>query len=108
MRNLKKMNSYFFLIYRFVGGIPFFLSNILPTLFNVKIKNFFFGSIIGMTPQLFIGASLGSGIEKIIKTNQDMPSFFTLLTSKEIYIPIIAFIIFIILAYILRKIFYKK
>ena len=104
----KKNEFLFFLIYRFVGGIPFFLSNILPTLFNVKIKNFFFGSIIGMTPQLFIGASLGSGIEKIIKTNQDMPSFFTLLTSKEIYIPIIAFIIFIILAYILRKIFYKK
>ena len=29
----------FFLIYRFVGGIPFAISNILPTLFNVKIKN---------------------------------------------------------------------
>ena len=26
-----------FLIYRFVGGIPFFISNILPTLFNIKI-----------------------------------------------------------------------
>ena len=104
----KKNEFLFFLIYRFVGGIPFFLSNILPTLFNVKIKNFFFGSLIGMTPQLFIGASLGSGIEKIIKTNEDMPSFFILLTSKEIYIPIIAFIIFIILAYILRKNFYKK
>ena len=104
----KKNEFIFFIIYRNLPGIPFFITNILPTLFNVKIKNFFFGSIIGMTPQLFIGASLGSGIEKIIKTNQDMPSFFTLLISKEIYIPIIAFIIFIILAYILRKNFYKK
>ena len=104
----KKNEFLFFLIYRFIGGIPFALSNILPTLFNVKIKNFFLGSLIGMTPQLFIGASLGSGIEKIIQTNQEMPNFLTLITSKEIYIPIIAFIIFIILGYILRKKFYKK
>ena len=104
----KKNEFLFFLIYRLIGGIPFALSNILPTLFNVKIKNFFLGSLIGMTPQLFIGASLGSGIEKIIETNQDMPSFFILLTSKEIYIPIIAFAIFIMVTYILRKKFYKK
>jgi uncharacterized membrane protein YdjX (TVP38/TMEM64 family) len=104
----KKNEFLFFLIYRFIGGIPFALSNILPTIFNVKIKNFFLGSLIGMGPQLFIGASLGAGIEKIIETNQEVPSFFTLIASKEIYIPIIAFIIFIMLSYMLRKKFYKK
>ena len=104
----KKNEFLFFLIYRFIGGIPFALSNILPTIFNIKIKNFFLGSLIGMAPQLFIGASLGAGIEKIIETNQESPSFFTLITSKEIYIPIIAFIIFIMLSYMLRKKFYKK
>ena len=104
----KKNEFLFFLIYRFIGGIPFALSNILPTIFNVKIKNFFLGSLIGMAPQLFIGASLGAGIEKIIETNQEVPSFFTLIASKEIYIPIIAFIIFIMLSYMLRKKFYKK
>ena len=65
----KKNEFTFFLIYRFVGGIPFFISNILPTIFNVKIKNFFFGSIIGMFPQIFIGVSLGSGLNEIIKNN---------------------------------------
>ena len=104
----KKNEFLFFLIYRFIGGIPFALSNILPTIFNIKIKNFFLGSLIGMAPQLFIGASLGAGIEKIIETNQEVPSFFTLINSKEIYIPIIAFIIFIMLSYMLRKKFYKK
>ena len=35
-----KQNEFtFFLIYRFIGGIPFFISNILPTIFNVKIRN---------------------------------------------------------------------
>ena len=60
----KKNEFNFFLVYRFVGGIPFAISNILPTLFNVKIKNFFFGSVIGMYPQTLIRVSLGSGIEK--------------------------------------------
>ena len=36
----------FFLIYRFIGGIPFFISNILPTIFNVKIRNFFLGCLL--------------------------------------------------------------
>ncbi len=103
----KKNEFLFFLIYRFIGGIPFAISNILPTLFNIKIRNFFFGSVIGMAPQLFIGASIGSGIEKIIQSNQSLPSFFTILVSKEIYVPIVAFIILIFLTYLFRKKFYK-
>ena len=98
----------FFLIYRFIGGIPFSISNILPVLFNVKVKNFFLGSLIGMTPQLFVGASIGAGIEKVINLNEDLPSLLTILGSKDIYIPIISFIFLIILTYLLRKKFYKN
>jgi len=98
----------FFLIYRFIGGIPFAISNILPVLFNIKVKFFFFGSLIGMAPQLFIGTSIGAGIEKIINLNEDPPSFLTLLNSKDIYIPIIGFIFFVVLTYLLKKKFYKN
>ena len=96
----------FFLIYRFIGGIPFAISNILPTLFNIKIRNFFFGSIIGMTPQLFIGASIGEGLEKVIRMNQDVPSFFSIISSNHIYIPVTVFIVLVILTYFLRKKFF--
>ena len=37
----KKSEFLYLLIYRFVGGIPFALSNILPCIFNVKTYNFF-------------------------------------------------------------------
>ena len=104
----KKNELFFILIYRFIGGIPFFISNILPTLFNVKVKNFFFGSLIGMTPQLFIGVALGSGIEKIINENKELPSFYELITSSEIYIPIFGFIFLLILGIIFKKFFYKN
>ena len=104
----KKNEFFFILIYRFIGGIPFFISNILPTLFNVKVKNFFFGSLIGMIPQLFIGVVLGSGIEKIINENKESPSFYELITSSEIYIPIFGFIFLLILGIIFKKFFYKN
>ena len=61
----KKNEFTFFLIYRFVGGIPFFISNILPTLFNIKLKNFFFGSILGMFPQIFIGELHIGGFDEL-------------------------------------------
>jgi len=104
----KKNEFTFFLIYRFVGGIPFFISNILPTIFNVKLKNFFFGSIIGMSPQIFVVVSLGAGLNEIIKKNIEPPSLMELLFSPEIYIPFIAFAILLILVIITKKFFYPS
>jgi len=104
----KKNEFTFFLIYRFVGGIPFFISNILPTIFNVKLKNFFFGSIIGMLPQVFVGVSLGAGLNEIIQKNIEAPSLIELLLSPEIYVPLVAFAILLIVGIIIKNIFYKN
>ena len=98
----------FFLIYRFIGGIPFQIQNLLPVLFNIKIKNYFFGSFLGILPQGFIVVSLGSGISKIIKNNDSIPTIKELLLSSEIYLPIIGFIFLIFLTIILKKIYYKS
>ena len=98
----------FFLIYRFIGGIPFFISNILPTIFNVKIRNFFLGSVIGMTPQLFVGASLGAGLNKILEENSEAPSLLQLLLIPDIYLPIIGLITLVLIGFLLRKKFYSK
>ncbi len=98
----------FFLIYRFIGGIPFQIQNLLPVLFNIKIKNYFFGSFLGIIPQGFIAVALGSGISKIIKNNDSIPTIKELLLSSEIYLPIIGFIFFIFLTIMLKKFFYKN
>jgi len=103
----KKNEFIFFLIYRFVGGIPFSISNILPTLFNIKIKNFFFGSIIGMAPQLFVGVSLGAGLNKILEKNKEPPTFFDLNLTPDIYLPISGIIILVLIAIFLRKFLFK-
>ena len=88
-----------------IGGIPFVISNIIPVLFNIKIRNFFFGTLFGMAPQLFIGTSLGSGIEKVINENLDPPSFFDLILSPDIYLPLIGFFILILIGFIFKKFF---
>ena len=104
----KKNEFVFFLIYRFIGGIPFFISNILPTIFNVKVRNFFLGSIIGMTPQLFVGASLGAGLSKILEENSEVPSVLELIFSPDIYLPILGIVILVIIGLLLKKNFYAK
>ena len=104
----KKNEFIFFLIYRFVGGIPFQIANLLPILFNVKRKNYFFGSFLGIMPLGFIITSLGSGISEIIKNNDTVPSLLDLLSSNEIYLPILGFIFLVFLTIILKKFFYKN
>jgi len=102
----KKNEFIFFLVYRLAGG-PFQISNLLPILFNVKRKNYFFGSFLGMMPQGFIFVSLGSGISEIIKINDSMPSMIELLSSSEIFLPVVGFIFLVFLTIFLKKFFYK-
>ena len=106
-KKFKKSEFLYLLVYRFIGGIPFALSNVLPCIFNVKIPNFFWATFLGLMPQIFLIVSLGSGIEKIIEQNLEAPKFKELIYSSEIYIPIFAFIVLVILTIIARKIFYK-
>ena len=98
-----KNELFYFFIYRFVGGIPFFIANILPSLFDIKIKNYFLGSLFGMIPGLFIITSLGSGLEKIISENLKPPSFFELITYNEIWIPIVGFLLLLIVIFFIRR-----
>ena len=104
----KKSEFIYLLIYRFVGGIPFALSNILPCIFNVKISNFFWATLFGLVPQLFLMISIGSGLEKIIDQNLEAPSIIDLIISPEIYIPMIAMAVLLIITIFVRKLFYKK
>ena len=95
----------YFTLYRFTGGgLPFFMQNLLPVIFNMKIKNYFIATLIGLIPGVFILVSIGSGIDKfLIKDSLDWGS---LLKDPEIYFPILGFVlIFIVGIFIKKKIF---
>ena len=98
----------YLLVYRFIGGIPFQIQNVLPCIFNVKVYNYFWSTFLGMIPSIFIMISIGSGLEKIIDQNLNAPSVIDLITSPSIYIPLIAFFGLLIITIFFRKVFYKN
>ena len=104
----KKSEFIYLFIYRVIGGIPFAISNILPCIFNVKVNNFFWATLLGLAPQLFLLVSLGNGLEKIIEQNLEAPKIKDIILSPNIYIPLLAFMALIIITIIARKVFYKK
>ena len=99
----------YFMCFRFVGGggIPYAVQNVLPILFNMPIKNYIIATFIGSMPSMFVTVSLGSGIEKVIDKNAEF-SILTALFSPEIYIPIIAFFVILIFAFVIKKFYFKQ
>ena len=104
----KKSEFLYLLIFRFVGGVPFQIQNVLPCIFNVKVHNFFWSTFFGIIPSLFLVISIGSGLEDIIDKNLEAPKLIDLITSPSIYVPMIAFFSLLIITIFFRKLFYKN
>ncbi len=104
----KKSEFIYLLVYRFVGGIPFQIQNVLPCIFDVKVYNFFWATFLGMVPSLFLVTSIGSGLEEIIDKNLEAPRMIDFITSSSIYIPMIAFFGLLLITFFFRNLFYKK
>ena len=100
----RKNEFNYFLAFRLTGGlgIPFGPQNVLPVIFNIKKSNYFFASFLGFIPIFFIWNTIGSGLNEYIK-QADNFSFFNLISNKEIYLPIILFIIVILISGIIKK-----
>ena len=104
----KESEFLYLLIYRFIGGVPWQLSCILPTLFNVRLINFFLASFIGIIPQIFLVVSIGNGLDKVIDKNLEIPSIVDIIFLPEIYLPIGGFFCLVLITIFLRRFFYKK
>ena len=104
-----KNETVYFMCFRFIGGggTPFPIQNVLPVLFNMSPKNYIIATFLGILPTTFVTAALGSGIEKIIDQNAEL-SFLPVVQSPEIYLPIIGFFIILIVAFLIKKIFFKE
>ena len=107
-KKFQKSEFIYLLIFRIIGGIPWQLQSLLPLLFNVKIKNYFFSTFFGIIPGVFLIASIGSGMEKIIDLNSKVPTISDIIFSPDIYLPLLAFFILIFTTIIFRKKFYKN
>ena len=105
----KRNDIIYFMSFRFVGGggTPFGIQNILPILFNMPVKNYIIATLLGSAPSMFVTVSLGSGIENVIGKDEKL-GVFEVLSSPEIYLPIIGFGILLIIALIIKRFFFKN
>jgi len=103
-----KNETIYFMCFRFIGGggTPFPIQNILPVLFNMSSKNYIIATLVGILPTTFVTVALGSGIEKIIDQNAEL-SFLPVIQSPEIYLPIVGFFIILIIAFAVKRIYFK-
>ena len=103
-----KNDIIYFMSYRFVGGggTPYAIQNILPILFNMSVKNYVIATFVGSMPSMFVTVALGSGIESIIDKNETL-SIFRVINSPEIYLPIIGLFIILVIAFLIKKFYFK-
>ena len=104
-----KNETIYFMCFRFIGGggAPFPIQNVLPVLFNMSGKNYIIATFLGIIPTTFVTVALGSGIEKIIDQNEEL-SFFPVIQSPEIYLPIIGFLIILTITFLINKLYFKE
>ena len=107
--NLFNKNDFlYFMLYRFTGGgMPFAVQNILPVIFGMKIKKYFFSTLLGLVPGIFIINSLGSGIGNYLIKNDTM-TWINLINNPEIYIPIFIFILLLIIGTFINKFVFRN
>jgi len=104
-----KNDILYFTSYRFIGGggTPYAIQNILPILFDMPIKNYVIATFAGSMPSMFVTISLGSGIGSVIDKNEEL-SVSSILFSPEIYIPIFGFFVILMIAFIIKKFYFKQ
>ncbi|MDA7557174.1 VTT domain-containing protein [Candidatus Pelagibacter sp.] len=107
-QKFKKSEFIYLFLYRIVGAVPWILQCLLPTLFDVKLKNYFFSTLFGIIPGVFIFVSIGNGLDKVIDQNSEVPGIADIIFSPDIYLPIVAFFGLILLSIFLRKNFNKN
>ena len=97
--------SYFFFI-RVIPGIPFPIKNIMPVLFNMRLKNFFLATFFGEALGLIISVSIYSGLSSLIEKGNSID--LNILYDPEISLPLLALGIMVIVTNFLKKKYYKK
>jgi len=104
-----KNDIVYFMSYRFIGGggTPFAIQNVLPVLFSMPVKNYAIATFLGSMPSMFVTVAFGSGIESVLDKNEQF-SFINVLSSPEIYLPIVGFFVLLLSAFFIKKFYFIK
>ena len=97
--------SYFFFI-RVIPGIPFPVKNVMPVLFNMKVKNFFLATFFGELVPIIISVSIASGFAGAFENNKQLS--FDLFYTPEIFLPLLGMGFMVLFTNYLKKKYFRK
>lgn len=106
-KKLKENEFLYILLFQFVEGLPFAIANSIPVLFNVKARNIFFGTSIGLAPSITIFVFFGSELNQTLDNNKDIPDFSLIYSLPELYLPLIFIVFIFLIGSKLKKLFKK-
>ena len=89
----------YLLFIRVIGGTPFGVQNLLPAIFDMRMRDYFIATIFGVVPWAYILVSIGSGINDIVEAKEFDSS---MLLNPSYLVPI-----FIVAAIVLIPAIYK-
>lgn len=97
--------SYLFIL-RLIPAFPFFIVNVVPALFDVKLRNYALTTFFGIIPGCFVYASVGAGAGAILDKGDEL-KLTGLMTQPKVLLPILGLITLALLPIIYKK-FFKK
>ena len=83
--------SYMFIL-RLIPLFPFFIVNIVPALFDVKLRNYVITTFFGIMPGSLVYASVGAGVGAVFDAGEDV-KLSGLMTQPKILLPIVGLIV---------------
>ena len=104
--NIQANELIYFFSLRVVPGIPFPIKNLLPVLFSMKIKNYFFATLFGEALPLIISISIFSGLSNAFESDKDLN--LNLLFDPEIFFPLLALAVMSLIANYVKKKYFGK
>jgi len=102
-KGLKENELSYLFILRLIPAFPFFIVNIVPALFDVKIRNYMLSTFFGIIPGALVYASVGKGVGAIFDTGEDVP-LSGLMLQPAVILPILGLIALSLLPIIYKKI----
>lgn len=96
----------YMLFLRLIPFFPFWIVNLAPAFFNVRLRSFIWTTAVGILPGTILSTQAGRGLNSIFERNEEfsIQSFFT----PEVRIALICLGIFALLPIFLKRIWKKK
>ena len=103
---LRENEISFLFLMRLVPIIPFFLANLAPAFFGVRLRNYAFTTFFGIMPGSIVYTSVGSGLSDVIARGES-PSF-GVAFEQQILWPIFGLCLLAVMPIVIKRFVIKK